>query len=102
MEINLEPPGRPGALPPRPPQPRTPDTRPAPQLSASILAYAAREAVRRVLPAEWQTLPDGTTTANLLAGTLANFYADKRAAEAEQLALTLAAVRGLEPEDRHG
>ena len=102
METDVEPPGRPGALPPRRTQQTAPDTPPAPQLSASILAYAAREAVRQVLPAEWQTLPDGTTTANLLAGTLANLYADKRAAEEHQLALTLEAVCGLAQEDRHG
>lgn len=65
---------RPGAIPE--PAPREP--RPAPQVNACDLAYAARAAALEVLPAEWQKLPDGQYTANALAGMLANHYADRQ------------------------
>ncbi|GAA1276920.1 hypothetical protein [Arthrobacter pascens] len=75
---------RPGAQLHRPEPPR--ERRPAPTVRASELAYAAREAIRDVLPAEWQTLPDGTSTAAVLAGTLANHYADKQDQQARLIA----------------
>ena len=49
--------------------------RTGPQVTASALAYAALDAIRDVLPNDWQRLPDATDTASVLAGTLANHYA---------------------------
>lgn len=86
--------------PRRPVPPRVPTTPPgpAPQVNACALAHAARDAVRDVLPAEWQHLPDGTETANVLAGTLANHYAAQQQAQAERLA----AAGATDAEDGHG
>ncbi|MGO4143455.1 hypothetical protein AB4Y77_00070 [Paenarthrobacter sp. YAF11_1] len=73
--------GRPGAAPPRPETPPTP--KPAPTVNANDIAYAAREAVHDVLPANWHQLPDGRNTANVLAGTIANHYARPSTGEKE-------------------
>jgi hypothetical protein len=74
---------RPGAVLARP-EPKEP--KPAPTVNANALAYAAREAVRAVLPIDWQQLPDGRDTATILAGTLANHYADKQDQQARLIA----------------
>jgi hypothetical protein len=93
-----EPPGYPNQ-PPRPAERGSPprEPQPDPQVNASALAYAARDAVQEVLPAEWHCLPDGRNTASLLAGTLANHYADQQQAQAERLA-----VAALEDVDDYG
>lgn len=79
-----------------PPRPlRTAPTEPglAPTVSASLLAYAARDAILDVLPAGWQHLPDGRDTANLLAGTIANHYTVRQSVQVERLALPLTGRR---------
>jgi hypothetical protein len=68
---------RPGMAETPAPKLRPWEPRPDVRLNACELAYAAREAVRAVLPAAWQKLPDGTDTANVLAGTIANHYAEQ-------------------------
>lgn len=75
---------------------------PAPQISPSLLAYAARDAVRDVLPADWQLLPDGTDTANVLAGTIANHYAVQQQAQAERLAATRNQTNERTEDQEHG
>jgi hypothetical protein len=91
--------GRPGATRSnhRPEEPK-----PARTVNACELAYAAREAVRDVLPAEWQTLPDGRDTATLLAGTLGNLYAEEQARQARLLEeLALEQLTAHAPEEGH-
>ena len=84
--------------PVRPSAPRSAPRQPgpAPQVNSADLTYAAREAVRDVLPAAWQHLPDGTDTANILAGTLANHYAAQQQAQAVRLAATRTSDDGRE------
>ncbi|MBT2555995.1 hypothetical protein [Arthrobacter sp. ISL-5] len=91
-----------GDQPPLRPPPKSPlkPPGPAPQVSACALAHAARDAVRDVLPAAWQRLPDGADTANVLTGVLANYYAAQQRAQQERLAAE--ASNRMEAEDGHG